>query len=153
MSYNSLVLMFVVFHTTLNKVFLILFNNDIGIINDIFTRLDTLQNPAANITQYLWILCLATISLKPIITVKIRLLKLPSDQCIDVWRRSPTGLNRIWTQPPISRYSCWRHDMEKFATLLDLCEGNPSITGGFSSSQKASNMGLWWVLLLTWIKL
>ena len=123
--------MFVVFHTTLNKVYLIFSSDDIGIINDIFTRLDTVLNTAANITQYLWILCLATISLKPIITVKIRLLKLPSDQCIDVWRRSPTGLNRMRTQLPISRYSCWRHGMETFAALLALCKGNPSVTDGF----------------------
>ena len=33
-----------------------------------------------------------------------------------------------------------RHQMEAVSALLDLCEGNPPVTGGFLS-QKAGNVG------------
>ena len=32
----------------------------------------------------------------------------------------------------------WRHDMETLSLWLALCEGNPPVTGGFTS-QRASN--------------
>ena len=32
-------------------------------------------------------------------------------------------------------YAWWRHQMETFSTLLDLCEGNPPVTGGFPSQR------------------
>ena len=30
----------------------------------------------------------------------------------------------------------WRHQMETFSALLAICEGNPSVTGGFPPSQR-----------------
>ena len=32
--------------------------------------------------------------------------------------------------------SWWRHQVETFSALLDLCEGNPSVTGGFPSQSQ-----------------
>ena len=35
----------------------------------------------------------------------------------------------------LSFYAGWRHQMETFSALLALCEGNPSVTGGFPSQR------------------
>ena len=38
----------------------------------------------------------------------------------------------------------WRHQMETFSDLLALCDGNPPVTGGFSSQRPVTRP--WWFL-------
>ena len=40
-----------------------------------------------------------------------------------------------WNSLRWSHYSCWRHQMETFSTLLTLCAGNSPITGEFPSQR------------------
>ena len=47
-----------------------------------------------------------------------------------IGRRSHPDLPQLW---PMA--SLWRHQMETFSALLDLCEGNPLVTGGFPSQR------------------
>ena len=65
--------------------------------------------------------CVLTISNKPVLRMCIALqaiwqAQMTSEAFIG-WNR----INRPW----------WRHKMETFSVLLVLCEGNPSVTGGF----------------------
>ena len=38
----------------------------------------------------------------------------------------------------LASYSLWRHAMKKLSALPTLCEGNPPVTGGFTT-QRAGN--------------
>ena len=51
------------------------------------------------------------------------------------------GYSLQQTEHPIKYahgYAWWRHHMETLSALMAICEGNPSVTGGFPS-QKTSN--------------
>ena len=56
-------------------------------------------------------------------------------------RRGNVGLpshriyRTVWVRIWIGVNSWWRHQMETFSELLALCEGNPSVTGGFLSQR------------------
>ena len=42
----------------------------------------------------------------------------------------------------------WRYQMKTFSTLLDLCEGNPLVTGGFPFQRPVTRC--FWCFLCTW---
>ena len=53
-----------------------------------------------------------------------------------MWRQSNgDSLKVTVSQWEMDGYPWWRHHMETFSVLLALCEGNPSVTGGFPSQR------------------
>ena len=47
-------------------------------------------------------------------------------------------------------HSLWCHQMETFSALLALCEGNPSVTGGFPSHFRPVTWSLIFSLICAW---
>ena len=56
----------------------------------------------------------------------------------------------IWASCRKQNKPFWRHDMEKFSTLLALCEGNPPVMGGFPHTKGLSVQGFNVALKFAW---
>ena len=45
-----------------------------------------------------------------------------------------------WMDPVFTEWPWWRRQMKRFSVLLALCEGNPTITGGFPSQRPVTRI-------------